>query len=218
MKLIDARKDHYRKLAHEEGYRSRSSYKLKELHKSYRIIGAGHYVLDLGCAPGGWTQVAVQLAGNKGKVMGVDTSFVEEIPGAHMMKSDICDISITEEILSFFGKKINVVICDLSPQVSGNWSVNHSIQISLNYAAAKIMDQVLEKKGNALFKIFDGEYSNEFYQYVKKKFTKVKLKKPKVSRKQSSELYCICLGYTSYKMDYLCVLFLSKFCKLIIFE
>jgi len=71
MKLIDARKDHYRKLAHEEGYRSRSSYKLKELHKSYRIIGAGHYVLDLGCAPGGWTQVAVQLAGNKGKVMGL---------------------------------------------------------------------------------------------------------------------------------------------------
>ena len=55
-----------------------SSYKLKELHKSYRIIGAGHYVLDLGCAPGGWTQVAVQLAGNKGKVMGVDTSYVEE--------------------------------------------------------------------------------------------------------------------------------------------
>ena len=81
--------------------------------------------------------------------------------------------------------------------ITGNLSVDHSIQISLNYAAAKIMDQVLEKKGNALFKIFDGEYSNEFYQYVKKKFTKVKLKKPKVSRKQSSELYCICLGYLS---------------------
>jgi len=197
MKLIDARKDYYRKLAHEEGYRSRSSYKLKELQKSYRIIGAGHYVLDLGCAPGGWTQVAVQLAGNQGKVIGVDTSFVEEIPGAHIIKSDICDISITEEILSLFGRKINVVICDLSPQVTGNWSVDHSIQISSNYAAAKIMDQVLEKKGNALFKIFDGENSNEFYQYVKKKFVKVKLKKPKVSRKQSSELYCVCLGYTS---------------------
>ena len=197
MKLIDARKDYYRKLAHEEGYRSRSSYKLKELHKSYRIIGAGHYVLDLGCAPGGWTQVAVQLAGNKGKVMGVDTSFVEEISGAYMLKSDICDDSVTKEVLSFFGKKVNVVICDLSPQVTGNWSVDHSTQISSNYAAAKIMDQVLKKNGNALFKVFDGEYSNEFYQYVKKKFFKVKLKKPKVSRKQSSELYCICLGYMS---------------------
>jgi len=197
MKLIDARKDHYRKLANVEGYRSRSSYKLKELHKSYRIIGVGHYVLDLGCAPGGWTQVAVQLAGNKGKVMGVDTSFVEEIPGAYMLKSDICDGSVTKEILSFFGKKVNAVICDLSPQVTGNWSVDHSTQISSNYAAAKIMDQVLEKNGNALFKVFDGEYSNEFYQYMKKKFFKIKLKKPKVSRKQSSELYCICLGYMS---------------------
>ena len=197
MKLIDARKDHYRKLANVEGYRSRSSYKLKELNKSYRIIGVGHCVLDLGCAPGGWTQVAVQLAGNKGKVMGVDASFVEEIPGAYIIKSDISDDSITKETLSFFGKKVNAVISDLSPQVTGNWSVDHSTQISLNYAAAKIMDQVLEKKGNALFKVFDGEYSNEFYQYVKKKFSKVKLKKPKVSRKQSSELYCICLGYMS---------------------
>ena len=67
MKLIDARKDYYRKLAHEEGYRSRSSYKLKELHKSYRIIGAGHYVLDLGCAPGGWTQVGYSLQAIKEK-------------------------------------------------------------------------------------------------------------------------------------------------------
>jgi len=195
MKLIDARKDHYRKLAHEEGYRSRSSYKLKELHKSYRIIGAGHYVLDLGCAPGGWTQVAVQLVGNKGKVMGVDTSFVEEIPGAYMLKANISD-NIIEEIFLFFDKKINAVISDLSPQVTGNWSVDHSIQISLNYDAAKIMEQVLAKKGNAIFKIFDGEYSNEFYEYLKKNFLKIKLTKPKSSRKPSSELYCICLGYT----------------------
>ena len=174
MKLIDAKKDHYRKLAHEQGYRSRSSYKLKELNKSYRIIGAGHFVLDLGCAPGGWTQVAAQIVGNQGKVMGIDTSFVEE----------------------FFGKKINAVISDLSPQVTGNWSVDHSAQISLNYTAAKIMEQVLQTKGNALFKVFDGEYSNEFYQYMKKKFFKVKLTKPKASRKPSSELYCICLGFT----------------------
>ena len=151
----------------------------------------------MGCAPGGWLQVAVQLAGNKGKVMGVDTSFVEEVPGASRDKIKyLMMISTTEEILSFFGKKVNVVISDLSPQVSGNWSVDHSSQISLNYAAAKIMEHVLGTKGNALFKIFDGEYSNEFYQYVKKKFSKVKLKKPKVSRKQSSELYCVCLGYT----------------------
>ena len=195
MKLIDARKDHYRKLAHEEGYRSRSAYKLKELNISYRILGPGHFVLDLGCAPGGWIQVASKIVGNKGKVMGIDTSFVEEIPDVYVLKASISD-DITEEIFSFFGKKVNVVISDLSPQVTGNWSVDHSIQISLNYDAAKIMEQVLAKKGNAVFKIFDGEYSNEFYEYLKKKFSKIKLTKPKSSRKPSSELYCICLGYT----------------------
>ena len=195
MKLIDARKDHYRKLAHEEGYRSRSAYKLKELNASYRILGPGHFVLDLGCAPGGWTQVASKIVGNKGKVMGIDTSFVEEIPGAYMLKANISD-NIIEEIFLFFDKKINAVISDLSPQVTGNWSIDHSIQISLNYDAAKIMEQVLAKKGNAIFKIFDGEYSNEFYEYLKKKFSKIKLTKSKSSRKPSSELYCICLGYT----------------------
>ena len=195
MKLIDARKDHYRKLAHEEGYRSRSAYKLIELNKSYRILGPGHFVLDLGCAPGGWIQVASKIVGNKGKVMGIDTSFVEEIPGVYMLKASISD-NIIEEIFLFFDKKINAVISDLSPQVTGNWSIDHSIQISLNYDAAKIMEQVLAKKGNAIFKVFDGEYSNEFYEYLKKKFSKIKLTKPKSSRKPSSELYCICLGYT----------------------
>jgi len=195
MKLIDAKKDHYRKLAHEQGYRSRASYKLKELNKSYRIIGAGHFVLDLGCAPGGWMQVAAKIVGYKGKVMGIDSSYVEEIPGTFILRANINDDNVIEEIFDFFVKKVNTVICDLSPQVTGNWSVDHASQISLNYSAVKIMEQVLEKKGNSLFKDFDGEFSNEFYHYMKKKFLRVKLTKPKASRKPSSELYCICLGY-----------------------
>ena len=195
MKLIDAKKDHYRKLAHEQGYRSRASYKLKELNKSYRIIGAGHFVLDLGCAPGGWMQVAAKIVGNKGKVMGIDRSYVEEIPRTFILRASIDDDNIVKDIFDYFGEKVNTVICDLSPQVTGNWSVDHASQISLNYSAVKIMEQVLEKKGNSLFKVFDGEFSNEFYHYVKKKFLRVKLTKPKASRKPSSELYCICLGY-----------------------
>jgi len=195
MKLIDAKKDHYRKLAREEGYRSRASYKLKELNKSYRIIGAGHFVLDLGCAPGGWMQVAAKIVGNKGKVMGIDRSYVEEIPRTFILRASIDDDNIVKDIFDYFGEKVNTVICDLSPQVTGNWSVDHASQISLNYSAVKIMEQVLKKKGNSLFKVFDGEFSNEFYHYVKKKFLRVKLRKPKASRKPSSELYCICLGY-----------------------
>ena len=195
MKLIDARRDHYRKLAHEQGYRSRSAYKLIELNKAYRLIGPGFYVLDLGCAPGGWIQVASQLVGNQGKVLGIDSSYVEDIPGADIIRANIEDESIVAEILEYFKQKVNSVICDLSPNVTGNWSVDHAKQISLNYSCAKIMDNVLAYKGNALFKVFDGEFSNEFRDYLKKKFAKVKLTKPKASRKPSSELYFVCLGY-----------------------
>ena len=113
MKLIDAKKDHYRKLAHEQGYRSRASYKLKEINKSYRIIGPGSYVLDLGCAPGGWSQVAHQIAGNQGKVLGIDLSFVEELPGVEIIRGDIEDPDILEQIMSFFNRKVDSVICDL---------------------------------------------------------------------------------------------------------
>ncbi|MCA9812341.1 MAG: RlmE family RNA methyltransferase [Nitrosarchaeum sp.] len=197
MKLIDARKDHYRKLAHEQGFRSRAAYKLKELNRSYRIIGPGFYVLDLGCAPGGWTQMAVKLAGNRGKVMGVDLSYVDEIPGAHIIRENIEDESIIDEIMYYFNRKVNAVVCDLSPQVTGNWSVDHAKQISLNYSCAKIMDKVLMHKGNAVFKVFDGEYSMEFRDYLRKKFAKIHLTKPMASRKQSSELYCVCLGYSN---------------------
>lgn len=195
MKLIDARKDHFRKLAREEGYRSRATYKLRELNNAYRIIGPGFYVLDLGCAPGGWTQVAVKLAGNKGKVMGVDTIYVEDIPGAYIIQGDIENESIVDEITSYFERKVNAVICDISPQVIGKWSVDHARQISLNYSCAKIMEKVLIHKGNAVFKVFDGEYSNEFRDYLKEKFVKIKLTKPSASRKPSSELYYVCLGY-----------------------
>ena len=195
MKLQDARKDHYRKLAHEQGYRSRAAYKLKELNQSYRIIGPGFYVLDLGCAPGGWTQMAVKLAGNQGKVMGIDLSYVEEIPGAHILRGDIEDENVVDEVMDYFERKVNAVICDLSPKVSGNWSVDHAKQISLNYDCTKIMDKVLAHKGNAVFKVFDGEYSMKFRDYVKKKFARINLTKPKASRKQSSELYYVCLGF-----------------------
>ena len=197
MKLIDARRDQYRKLAHEQGYLSRAAYKLKELNKAYRIIGSGFNVLDLGCAPGGWTQVAVQLVGNRGKVMGIDSTYLEEIPGAYIIRESIEDENVVDEIFSFFGSKINAVICDISPHITGNWSVDHAKQISLNYDCTKIMDKVLANKGNALFKVFDGEFSNEFRDYLKKKFAKIKRTKPKASRKPSSELYFVCLGYTN---------------------
>ena len=195
MRLADARKDHYRRLAKEQGLRSRAAYKIKELDKSYRIIGAGFYVADLGCAPGGWTQIAARLAGNKGKVVGVDMSHVDEITGAEFIRADIEDPSVSGMILERLGRKANAVISDLSPNVTGNWSVDHARQISLNYSASSIMERVLGAKGNAVFKVFDGEYTAEFREHVTGMFSRVKATKPQASRKQSSELYMVCLGY-----------------------
>lgn len=195
MKLLDAKRDHYRKLAKEQGYRSRATYKLLELNNSYRIIGPGFNVVDLGCAPGGWMQAAVKLAGNKGKVVGIDTSYMDDVDGAQFIKGSVEDESVVNEILEYLGGKANAVVCDISPQITGHWSMDHAKQISLNYSCTKIMDQVLAPKGNALFKVFDGEYSMEFRDYLKKKFARVQLKKPNASRKPSSELYYVCLGY-----------------------
>lgn len=195
MRPDQARTDHYRRLAKEQGYRSRAAYKLRELNKSYRIIGPGFYVLDLGCAPGGWTQVATRLAGNQGKILGIDKSYVEDVEGAEIIRDNISDEGIIDDIMEYFGRRIDAIICDISPQVTGNWSVDHAVQISLNYDCARIMDAVLGFKGNALFKVFDGPYSMEFRDYIRKKFAKIKLTKPKASRKPSSELYFVCLGY-----------------------
>ena len=195
MKPHEAKRDHYRRLAKEQGYRSRAAYKLKQLNKAYRIIGPGFVVLDLGCAPGGWLQVAVQAAGNRGKVIGVDISYVEEIHGTEILRADIENDGIHEEIANAAGRKVNAIVCDLSPQVIGSWSVDHARQISLNYSAAVIMERVLAPKGNAVFKVFDGPYASEFGAYVGKKFAKTNMTKPSASRKASSEVYAVCLGY-----------------------
>lgn len=195
MRLLDARRDHYRRLAREQGYRSRAAYKLKELNKSYRIIGPGFYVLDLGCAPGGWTQIAVGLAGNQGRVMGVDTAYVEEIPGAYLLRASVEDEFLVDDIMDYFDRRVNVVICDMSPSVTGNWSVDHARQIALNYSCSKVMDKVLASGGNAVFKVFDGDYSEEFRRYMDGRFSRTKTTKPKASRKPSSELYLVCMGF-----------------------
>ena len=195
MRLLDARRDHYRRLAREQGYRSRAAYKLKELNKSYRIIGPGFYVLDLGCAPGGWTQIAVGLAGNQGRVMGVDTAYVEEIPGAYLLRASVEDEFLVDDIMDYFGRRLNAVICDMSPSVTGNWSVDHARQIALNYSCSKVMDKVLASGGNAVFKVFDGDYSEEFRRYMDGRFSRTKTTKPKASRKPSSELYLVCMGF-----------------------
>ena len=117
------------------------------------------------------------------------------IHGTEILRADIENDGIHEEIANAAGRKVNAIVCDLSPQVIGSWSVDHARQISLNYSAAVIMERVLAPKGNAVFKVFDGPYASEFGAYVGKKFAKTNMTKPSASRKASSEVYAVCLGY-----------------------
>ena len=111
------------------------------------------------------------------------------------MREDVGDEGIYEDILERLGRRADAVISDMSPQVTGNWSMDHAVQISLNYSCARLMGHVLGRRGNALFKVFDGPYSGEFFAFLRKRFSRVKQTKPRASRKPSSELYVACMGY-----------------------
>lgn len=196
MRLIDARRDQYRRLAKDQGYRARSAYKLLQLNSSYRILKKGSKVVDLGCAPGGWLQVATKEVGQAGKVVGIDLKPVEPVPGATVLEGSIEDPAMLEKIAGILdGGKADVVLSDLAPNVSGMWDVDHARQISLSTIALGFARQILRAGGSAVFKVFEGDMLNEFRAELKKSFGRVFLSKPSASRQESSELYIVCLDF-----------------------
>lgn len=195
MRLQEARRDYYRKLAKERGFRSRAAYKLLEIKNSYHLIQSGMYVADLGCAPGGWLQVASTLVGNNGKVLGVDIRHVDPLPRVQIIQGDVSDDSLAEKIMDAMERKVNVLLSDLAPNISGVWQLDHARQISLTQSAVSIAEKILVNNGNAVLKAFEGEMLNELRSELKTKFKKLHIYKPKSSRKASSEIYLICLGY-----------------------
>lgn len=197
MRLQEARRDYYRKLAKEHGFRSRAVYKLLEINNSYRVIQRGMYVADLGCAPGGWLQVANNLVGNNGKILGVDIRHVDPLPRVQIIQGDVSDDSLAEKIMDAMERKVDVLLSDLAPNISGVWQLDHARQISLTQSALSIADKILAKNGNAVLKAFEGDMLNELMSELKTKFRVVHLYRPKSSRKASSEIYLICLGYNA---------------------
>jgi 23S rRNA (uridine2552-2'-O)-methyltransferase len=195
MKLIDAKKDHYRKLSKEEGYRSRSAYKLIQLNESYNILKPGSTVVDVGCAPGGWLQVARKAVSHGGKVVGVDIEKVVQLAGVTILQGDIEDARTINLIAETLNRKANTLLSDVSPRISGLWSVDHARQISLSKSSMKIATQILAKGGNAVLKIFEGELLKEFTEEAKDVFNRVHITKPIASRQRSSELYIVCFGF-----------------------
>ena len=194
MRLADARRDQYRRLAKDQGYRARSAYKLLQLNSSYSILKKGNKVVDLGCAPGGWLQVAVKEVGSSGRVIGVDVKPVAPVRGATILQGNIEDPNTLRKVTEILGCKADIILSDLAPNVSGVWDIDHARQISLSMTALSFAQQALRLGGNAVFKVFEGEMLNEFRLGLGKSFGKVLLSKPSASRQESSELYTVCLN------------------------
>jgi 23S rRNA (uridine2552-2'-O)-methyltransferase len=195
MRLDQARKDHFRRLAKDQGYRARSAYKLIQLDNSYHILKRGSKVVDLGCAPGGWVQVAAKEVGPTGRVVGIDLKEVEPVTGATVIEGSIEDPAIISKLPEILGGKADVVLSDLAPNVSGMWEVDHARQISLTMSALGVARQILRPGGSAIFKVFDGDMLNELRAELSKSFGKALVSKPTASRQESSELYIVCLDF-----------------------
>tara|TARA_B100000749_G_C18420339_1_gene463182 strand:- start:637 stop:1242 length:606 start_codon:yes stop_codon:yes gene_type:complete len=196
LKLSEAKRDYYRKLAKEKGYRSRASFKLIQINKKYRFIQPNHYVIDFGAAPGGWLEVASDLVSSKGKIIGIDITPIEPI--AENVEIIVCDINnkkIDKEIIKNLGRKADVILSDLSPNISGIWSIDYNKQIDLTLSVINRLPGILNHGGSCLLKIFDGPKLRMVKDNLKNKFTEVRLVKPKASRSSSSELYILCKYY-----------------------
>ncbi len=191
------RKDHYWKQAKQKGYRSRAAYKLIEIQKRFQIFKKGDYVLDLGCAPGGWVQVVAPQVGTKGKVIGLDRLPVKAFSFPHvvLVKGDIEDVEQKERIQGLFAGPVRVVISDLSPDLTGIHFQDHCRSCELVRTAFLYSQGLLSPGGIFLAKIFQGEELESVFQQLKEHFQQVKRVVPTASRKASSEIYLLARGF-----------------------
>ncbi|HUH82460.1 MAG TPA: RlmE family RNA methyltransferase [Nitrososphaerales archaeon] len=193
MRLHEARRDLYRRLAREQGYKSRAAFKLIEADERYEFLKPGGKVLDFGSSPGGWLQVASELVGPEGMVVGVDTSPIRvKAKNIVAMKMDIYDPSFQEKALKALGAKADVFLSDLSPTVSGVWELDQGRQVDLTMKVLELATPLLREGGSLFCKLFEGEGSQGVRTELKGRFENVRVIKPAASRNASSELYYFC--------------------------
>jgi 23S rRNA (uridine2552-2'-O)-methyltransferase len=193
----ERKQDYFYRKAKELKLRSRAAFKLGQLDNRYNLLRRGDVVVDLGSAPGGWLQVALERVGNEGFVLGIDLQQITKLPPANVktLVADITDPSTPELIRGNLPHPADVVLSDASPKISGIWSVDHSRSIELARAALTIAENVLLQGGKLLIKVFQGELFQEFVGEVKEKFEFIKISKPPASRKGSAEAYVIAKGF-----------------------
>ena len=188
--------DEYVKLSQKEGYRSRAVYKLKEVQEKDRLIQHGMSVLDLGAAPGGWSQYAVELVGKNGRVVASDILPIDPLPFVEFIQGDFTEERILNEILELIGNdKANVVISDMAPNLSGNDAIDQPSSIYLCELALDISKRILAENGTMVVKLFQGAGSDEYLKEVRQCFKQVKIRKPKASRARSREVYVVAQRY-----------------------
>jgi len=184
--------DEYVKKAQKEGYRCRAVYKLLEIIDKNQIITKGNRVLDLGAAPGGWSQVAAKIVGKTGQVIASDILPIEEISGVDFLQGDFTEMSVYEALLSLTkDQKMNTVLSDMAPNMSGQLSVDQPKSMYLAELALDMAIKTLTPNGHFLVKVFQGDGFDAYVQIARQTFKRVAIKKPKASRARSKEVYLL---------------------------
>jgi 23S rRNA (uridine2552-2'-O)-methyltransferase len=189
------KKDDYYRKAKAEGYRSRAAYKLIQINERFSIISQNDIVVDLGAAPGGWSQVALELAGSEGTVVAVDRKRMTPIEGVHLVRGDLTEAETVEMVRKEIGGKADVVLSDMAPRLSGNKHVDHGKSMSLAEAALDFATQTLERKGNLIVKVFQGDMYPDYMARASKLFEFSQSHSPKASTASSRENYVVAKGF-----------------------
>ncbi len=190
--------DPYVARARSEGYRSRAAFKLVEIDDAHHLLNPGARVLDLGAAPGGWSQVAASRVGTGqggGRVVGIDLQEMEAIPGVELVQLDFMEPDAPERIRELLGGDVDVVLSDMAPSSTGHRQTDHLRIMALAEAAIDFARQVLAPGGTFLAKVLQGGTETTLLADMKRDFTKVRHVKPKASRAGSSELYVLATGF-----------------------
>ena len=188
--------DPYVKQAQKDGYRSRASYKLLEIQEKYKLIRPGMNVVDLGAAPGGWSQVTSRLIGGQGRLIASDILEMDSIPDVTFIQGDFTEDAVLAQILEAVGNsQVDLVISDMAPNMSGTPEVDMPKAMFLCELALDLAERILKPGGNFVIKVFQGEGFDAYVKDARQKFDKVQMIKPDSSRGSSREQYMLAWGY-----------------------
>ena len=185
--------DPYVAAAKQQGWRSRAAFKLLELDEKFHLLRPGMTVLDLGAAPGGWTQVVVQR--KAGRVVALDLLPMEPLAGAELLTGDFTEQAVLERLLQVLGGKADLVLSDMAPNTTGHSATDHVRIMALAEMALEMAVQVLAPGGSFVAKVFQGGSERGMLERMKHAFAQVRHAKPPASRKESSELYVVAMGF-----------------------